>query len=493
MLIAFARICSGRLTAMAKSLAEELYAAGTIDEASLFAALFSADALKERFEKDLSRSAGKGTDRLNGFQFASRADAECAVASSKCIAGTYYFAPYLENLKPKGRHKLPRLICIPTVRDRIVLGQLNKYLAAVFPDCVPRNIASAYVREVFEDLKTKIPADTWICSTDIKTFYDSIQQDRLMKVLGRKMKSPAALRLVKRAIRTPTVPRNTRRARHDEFRPERGVPQGLAISNILAAIYLKEVDEAMKSIGVAYFRYVDDVLIYGGKDDVEKALRSLRARLRRRGLSLHPEVSGKTSLKPMTTTFGYLGYTFTWPHVTVREATVERFLQSIAAKFSEHVHNKSRRLERFKYLTEARLAEIFLLELNERITGAISEKKRYGWIAYFNQITDLSLLHRLDLAIERLFARLPDFGRKAPAGLRKLARAYYEMKFNATGGYVRNYDKIVSRAEKLQFLLERGRVGPTEPLTDEQIDDRYAKYLHHVLATMHADESILYA
>jgi RNA-directed DNA polymerase len=478
---------------MTKSLAEELFAAGAIDQDALFAALFSAAALKERFESNLSRSAGKGTDRLNGFQFVARANIECAVASAKCLAGAYRFAPYLENLKPKGRNNAPRLIGIPTLRDRVVLSQLNRFLAAVFPDCVPRNIASAYVRSVFEDLKTKTPADTWICSTDIKTFYDAIQQDRLMNVLRRKIENKAALVLVHGALRTPTVPKNTRRSRHSEFRPKRGVPQGLAISNILAAIYMSEIDEAMKKLGVAYYRYVDDVLMYGDKNAVDRALRSLRARLRSRGLSLHTEASGKTSRQPMTKTFGYLGYTFTWPQVSVREATVERFLQSIAAKFSEYVHNKSRRLDRFKYLTEARLADIFLLELNERITGAISEKRRYGWIAYFNQITDLSLLRRLDYAIVRMFGRLPDFGRKAPVGLRSLSRAYFEMKFNPNGGYVRDYDKITKRAEKLAFLQERGRVDPAETLTDEQIDDRYSKYVHHVLAAMHADESALYA
>lgn len=478
---------------MTKSLAEELFAAGAINQDALFAALFSAAALKERFESDFSRSAGKGTDRLNGFQFAARANTECAVASAKCLAGTYRFAPYLENLKPKGRNKAPRLIGIPTLRDRIVLRQLNRFLAALFPDCVPKNIASAYVRSVFEDLKTKTPADTWICSTDIKTFYDAIQQDRLMNVLRRKIKNDAALVLAHGALRTPTVPKNTKRSRHGEFRPKRGVPQGLSISNILAAIYMQEVDDAMRTLGVAYYRYVDDVLMYGGNDAVERALRSLRARLRTRGLSLHSEASGKTSRQPMTKTFGYLGYTFTWPQVSVRDATVERFLQSIAAKFSEYVHNKSRRLERFKYLTAARLAEIFLLELNERITGAISEKRRYGWIAYFNQITDLSLLHRLDRAIARMFCRLPDFGRKAPNGLRSLSRAYFEMKFNPDGGYVRDYDKIVTRAEKLKFLQERGRVDPAEALTDDQINDRYLKYVHHVLAAMHADESALYA
>ncbi|NKF85039.1 hypothetical protein GO293_02274 [Ralstonia solanacearum] len=190
--------------------------------------------------------------------------------------------------------------------------------------------------------------------------------------------------------------------------------------------------------------------------------------------------------------FGYLGYTFHWPMISVRNATTERFLQSIVAKFSDYTHNKTHRLARFKYLNEDRLKEIFLLELNERITGAISQKKRYGWIAYFNQISDLSLLHHLDAAIAGMFKRMPDFAYQAPSGLRKLRRAYFEMKFNPQGGYVRNYDKISNRGEMLAFLTERGRIDPAETLTDAEIKDRYEKYLHHILAAMHADEGVVY-
>src|SRR5438445_5199467 len=115
----------------------------------------------------------------------------------------------------------------------------------------------------------------------------------------------------------------------------------------------------MRTMGVAYYRYVDDVLMFGSKDAVQLALGTLRTRLKYRGLSLHDLSSGKTQVAPLSTSFGYLGYTFQWPVITVRDATVERFLQSIAAKFSDYTHNKARRLEKFKYLTEARAAEIF--------------------------------------------------------------------------------------------------------------------------------------
>jgi len=331
-----------------------------------------------------------------------------------------------------------------------------------------------------------------VCGTDIKTFYDSIQRDRLSLVLRKRVKCLPALRLIEHSLVTPTVPKNTRRHRHADYRSRKGVPQGLAISNILASIYMTDVDKPMRMMSVAYYRYVDDVLMFGPKDAVLKALKTLDSRLKYRGLALHDMASGKTQVAPLSTSFGYLGYVFKWPEITVRDTTVERFLQSIAAKFSDYTHNKARRLERFKYLTEERVAEIFLMELNERLTGAISEKKRYGWIAYFNQITDLSLLHHLDKAIAGLFARLPDFKGVAPKDLRKLSRAYYEMKFNPEGGYVRNYDKIVTPAERVKFLAERGRIGPAETLTDAEINDRYEKYIAHILSAMHSDEGVLY-
>lgn len=477
---------------MTASEGELNYSLRLIDDSALFAALFAPVALNEAFEAGFANSTGKGTDRLNGFQFAKRATGALAVAAGKCLSGRYRFSPYLETLKTKGRDKAPRLIGIPTIRDRVVLHQLNRFLAAVYPERVPKNVASTYVREITTDLRTKSAADIWICGSDIKAFYDCIQRDKLLRFLGRTIRCWQALRLIERALATPTIPKNTRRKRHGEYRSTLGVPQGLAISNILASIYLQEVDDAMRGVDVTYYRYVDDVLMYGEHDAIQIALRSLRARLARRGLSLHPPGSGKSHLEPLAKPFGYLGYVICWPKITVRDSTVERFLHSIAAKFSDYTHNKERRLDRFKYLTKPRLAEIFLLELNERITGAISEKKRYGWIAYFNQITELSLLHRLDRAIEGMFERLPDFDHKAPAGLRKLRRAYFEMKFNPNGGYVRNYDAITTRAEILRFLEERGLMAPEEALTDEQITGRYERYRHRILSEMHADEGVLY-
>jgi RNA-directed DNA polymerase len=124
----------------------------TPDISALFSELFKTAALVEVFQARFADSPSKGVDRLNGFQFSSRAASALAIASQKCLDGRFRFSPYLENLKTKGRGKAPRLIAVPAVRDRVVLHQLNKVLAAAFPNCVPRNIANSYVRAIATDL-----------------------------------------------------------------------------------------------------------------------------------------------------------------------------------------------------------------------------------------------------------------------------------------------------------------------------------------------------
>lgn len=477
---------------IAKAAVELAFESGLLDETVLFNHLFGPRSLIDAFVVKFEKSPGKGIDRLNGLQFSSRAASELTVASSKCLAGTYRFTPYLENLKLKGRGKAPRVIGIPSIRDRVVLHQLNHYLACVFPSCVPKNVASTYVRDISRDLSTRSLDELWVCGTDIENFYGNVQPKILFELLSEKITCWQALRLIQRALKTPTIPKTSKRSARGGCSPEKGVPQGLAISNILASIYMQPVDEGMKKLGLPYYRYVDDVLMYGPKDTVENSFNSLRDRLKPRGLELHPLNAGKSFLQPASARFGYLGYEFSLPDITVRDSTVERLLQSFAAMFSAFAHNKSRRLKTHKYLDEARLKEIFVLEVNERITGAISEKKRYGWVAYFNQITDLSLLHRIDIAIAGFFARMADFEHKPPSGLRRISRAYFEMKFAPEGGYVRNYDAIQTRAEKLDFLLERGRLGRDETLTDDEINERFESYRSKVLAAMHSDEGVLY-
>jgi hypothetical protein len=91
-----------------------------------------------------------------------------------------------------------------------------------------------------------------------------------------------------------------------------------------------------------------------------------------------------------------------------------------------------------------------------------------------------------------MFRRLEEFDNKPPSKLKSFARAFFEMKFRPEGGYVRNFDLFTTIAEKMRLLVERGRVAPDEALTDDQVDDRFERYLNRVLRVMQADEARIY-
>ncbi|MFN1142469.1 reverse transcriptase domain-containing protein [Serratia quinivorans] len=464
-----------------------------IEQNELFDELFSSENLLKTFNEKFSNSGAKGIDRLNGMQYSLRSQNDLIKTSEKCLNGSFRFSPYLEMLKSKGKGKSPRVISIPTVRDRVVLRQLNIFLCNIFPEYVPKSVASTYIRALSADFLSSNPDEIYICSCDIEGFYDNIIKDRLVKKLSSRIKSKKALNLIVRSLLTPTSHISAKRnQRKESFNKEKGVPQGLSISNVLASIYMSDIDISMSSYNVRYYRYVDDVLIYGDKECVSKAYLSIRRKLKLRGLNTHPPSSPKTHLGYLNQPFGFLGYVFNGNDITVRDSTLEAFLQSIAARFSDFTHNKNKRLKKHSHLTIDDLKEIFVEELNEKITGAISGNKRYGWVAYYSNINDLSLLHKIDFITKEMFSRLNDFDRQSPKELKKISRAYYEIKFNPQGGYIRNYDKIETLKQKTDFLVSRGRIGLDERLTRDQIEERFERYKATILSRMQADEGEIY-
>lgn len=464
-----------------------------IEQDDLFDELFSSESLFKTFNEKFINSGAKGIDRLNGVQYSLRAQRDLIKTSEKCLNGSFRFSPYLEMLKSKGRGKNPRVISIPTIRDRVVLRQLNIFLCKVFPEYVPKSVASTYIRALSSDFLSANPDDVYICSCDIEGFYDNIIKTRLIKKLSSRINSNKALNIIIRSLLTPTSHGSAKKSQRKEFfNKEKGVPQGLSISNVLASIYMSDIDISMNGFNIKYYRYVDDVLIYGNKECVLKAYASIRRKLKLRGLNTHPPSSPKTHLGYLNQPFGFLGYTFKGNDITVRDSTLEAFLQSIAARFSDFTHNKNRRIKKHPHLSIDDLKEIFVEELNEKITGAISGNKRYGWVAYYSNINDLSLLHKIDFIVKEMFSRLIDFDYMPPTDLKKISRSYYEIKFNPQGGYIRNYDKIETLKQKTDFLASRGRIGPDERLTRDQIEERFERYKAMILSRMQADEGEIY-
>ena len=104
---------------------------------------------------------------------------------------------------------------------------------------------------------------------DITKFYSSINHSILLKKIKRKIRKKEALEFLVRAITTQTIPRNV--SAPEKTSPKKGVPEGLSISNILADIYLSDLKKLIcNKFDVAFFRYVDDILILCQADQAAK-------------------------------------------------------------------------------------------------------------------------------------------------------------------------------------------------------------------------------
>lgn len=187
--------------------------------------------------------------------------------------------------------------------------------------------------------------------------------------LRRRIKEEGILEVIESAISSPTVSVS----KPSDERVERGVPQGLAISNVLAAIYLINIDRYMNAYqDISYYRYVDDVLIFCKYKDAEEISRDVISKFRKIGLKIHDpvEVPEKSSIGRISNRFDYLGYQFDNSLVTARQATVEKLRASLAAIFTS-----------FKY-SEKRNENFLEWRLNLRITGCIFENKSKGWLFF---------------------------------------------------------------------------------------------------------------
>ena len=158
-----------------------------------------------------------------------------------------------------------------------------------------------------------------------------------------------------------------------KYKTTKGVPQGLSISNILANIYLLNFDDQIKNIGLKYFRYVDDILILLDEEETEEAQEILNNELKIIKLKIN---HSKTECSFAGNNFEYLGYKLSLPNVSIKDDNVNRFIKSVAAKFSSYKHNSLSQRSKCAWLTNNIQKHTFIEDLNEKITGAISDNRR---------------------------------------------------------------------------------------------------------------------
>jgi RNA-directed DNA polymerase len=396
------------------------------------------------YSERLSKSGAIGIDRIRPSQFEDRLAGEVALIQARVNSDSYRFTAYKEKLISKGAHSNPRQISIPTVRDRITLRALCECLGDVYPEA---KLKLPHV--AIDTLKKKLLTGEFseFAKIDLQNFYPSIPHKLILRSTWNRIRKKELRSLIRKAISTPTVP-DSQGAR--ELAPStKGVPQGLAVSNLLAEISMLGLDAAFTDVADTWYcRYVDDILILTADGKAEATAKEVIANLKTMGLTAHlPGPNSKTKIGNLSQQLSFLGYLIDRNDIRIRRESILRFESSIANILTAYKHKvRSARndADREKALAYCRW------KINLRITGCTFNAKRLGWVAYFSQITTTSQLRSTNWTISKLLSR---FGLKDSIKPKSLIKTYYELRSREpeVGSYIPNFDKL-SIAQKRERL-----------------------------------------
>lgn len=399
----------------------------------LWNACFTKHHLKSLFDDKIKNKASLGLDWITAEKFEESIDENINIILRKCRASTYSFTNYRELLISKGAGKPPRCISIPTVRDKLVFAALSEILSNVYGSVTAAPMPQMIIKEITDELQQS-SFDTYI-KIDIKSFYASIDHGLLMKALRKKIRKKEICTLIERAIETNTAQPNSLSSSESR---DAGVPEGLSISNALANIYMQEIDNkySHKKGQFRYWRYVDDILILTSTKEVD----SIKAFISSDIIALKLKANtDKTIAGVAATGFEYLGYRISKSSVSVRQSSVinlERTLEMIFRNYSASPNRNGAYLQ---------------WKINLKISGFIIDKHKYGWLFFYSQINDLSLLAHLDWLIGTLCTR---FRIEEKIHFKTFLRSYNEIsKALHTTSYIPNLD-LLSVPEKRRIVQE---------------------------------------
>jgi RNA-directed DNA polymerase len=344
------------------------------------------DILQEAWQRVKSNKGAAGVDQVDIDEIREYGEARflCDIAQ-ELRDGSYRVSLVRRVHIPKpGQPGKTRPLGIPTVKDRVVQMAVKLVIEPLFeadfvpcsfgfrPEKTPRMALSI----IAERTQAGYPH---VVDVDLKSYFDTIDHELLMQLVGRRVGDVQVLRLIRAWLKAGVMEEG--KVTH----PDRGSPQGGVISPLLSNIMLHEVDrqwcrgDGTMSNSVVLVRYADDmVLLARTESEARQAWEHLQSQFATLRLVVNHEKSRLTTVQEG---FAFLGFEFRKPQARLLYMWPRK-------KACQHIRDRVREVVR-SFPSSASISEV-IRKLNPILNG---------WCTYFRVGNSNRIFHKIDWAV----------------------------------------------------------------------------------------------
>lgn len=292
----------------------------------LFERMLNRDNFSAAWKRVRANKGAAGVDGMTIDDFPAWAQSGNWIKVSEALVAECYEPSPVRRVeidKPDGGK---RQLGIPTITDRIIQQAIAQVLMPIFDPEFSNNSfgfrpnrngqqAVKQVKDIIKDGR-RIAVDV-----DLSKFFDRVNHDLLMTLLGRNVKDKRLLRLISRYLKAGFV--------DNQFQGEtrEGVPQGGPLSPLLANIMLDPLDKELEKRGHKFARYADDfTILVKSRRAGERVLKSISRYLHHR---LKLPINTDKSHVVKTSESQFLGFTFKSGRIQPSPKSLQKFKQKI--------------------------------------------------------------------------------------------------------------------------------------------------------------------
>ena len=299
------------------------------EPAVMWHAVLGDDAVAEQLKTAMFKRGKHKSYRSGLWHFMFHFALERQAVVRALIKGTWGFS-WCDGVRLQGRKEW---VAVRPYLDRFVVSLVRIYLTSVLRPILAKN--NYYARAgrgrkvALKDFMAAREQYSYVFKTDVRSYYASIDQARLLAKLSRYVPQ-SVLKLVKDII-NPVIHVNG-----IWYQSGQGIPVGCGLSPLLAEFYLADLDGKFSEDGCQnnfyYQRYADDILLLARSNHaLKRGIKTIRRILSQHGLGTRYY---KTFVGRLHQVVAYLGYRV-FPNGTVgvsRESIAKRRLNELQRK-----------------------------------------------------------------------------------------------------------------------------------------------------------------